>query len=600
MIQKRIVPLSFIMFLIAFYFIPSGFALDQSVDTIHARGLWTAEWVDAQGNVHYGVTGKGVRVAVVDSGIDATHKDLDEGHVVYNAKYTGVWVEAPNTDTTSGHGTHCAGIIGGTGERSNARYRGVAWGSDIIGLGCGDLFLAQFASTGLQWVKSNAQKYNIKVVSCSWGPSGGSAPSTDPIFEWFNDNGIVVVFSAGNNGGDGSTSKTSGYATNQYNIGVAACEKNGRTIADFSSRGAKSDPSTWPDITAPGVDIWSAAATTGIYMNLFQEAQAILNGYVQASGTSMACPHVSGVVALMFEINPNLTPAQIREIIYKTADKNFGTYEESGYKAGHGLINAQRAVAAAHYLLLQPSASVDQAVSLSRIGEKDGRLILNPGTTYTQNTPPLASFVYQPSNPTVEDTISFTDTSMDPDGTIVSWSWDFGDGSSSSVQNPKHVFSSPGNYIVKLTVSDEQGASSSAAKTIRVYDKGSDRPPSKVTGLKASVSGPNVYLSWNTPDDNGNPIIKYHVYRSQNISAAKALIGESTKNSYLDKNVEKGRTYYYWVSAINSVGEGDVSEYASITTPSSEEVSSGKNFIPGFELLVFIFGLIMALLHQRR
>ncbi|PKK85701.1 MAG: hypothetical protein CVT48_04320 [Thermoplasmata archaeon HGW-Thermoplasmata-1] len=584
--------------------LPAAVALDKSVDTIHARELWTAEWVDASGVVHTGVTGEGVAVAVVDSGVDGLHEDLDEDKLAYNAKYAGTWVESPNSDTTSGHGTHCAGIVGGTGERSDGKKKGVAPGCDLVGLGCGDTISVAYANNGLNWVKANAEKYNIRVVSCSWGSAsldGSELPTdTSPIYSQLANAGIVVIFAAGNDGGDGSSVKTGPQARNIYTLSVASCLKNGRLMSDFSSRGAKSNPDTWPDITAPGSDIDSCAATSGISPTSFPEAAPFVgDGYVSASGTSMACPHVSGVVALMFEVNPDLTPQDVMDIIALTADQNWGAYEESGYASGHGLINAMNCVAVSHYMLLNPGADVPAAVASYRIGTKDGHAILNPGVEYqVDNSAPLASFVFLPSSIVAGDGVSFTDTSIDTDGTVVAWNWDFGDGYTETVQNPKHTYSKAGTYTVKLTVTDNGGAKASSSRSLTVYAEGQNTPPSVIGDLGVSVYGGKVRLSWMAPADNGSPITGYNVYRSSEQNTQKQKIAQTSETSYVDDDVEGGNTYYYQVAAMNSVGEGGRSNEVSASIPA--EGGGGIFDIPGFEVAAVICVFCIAVGLRRR
>jgi PKD repeat protein len=97
-------------------------------------------------------------------------------------------------------------------------------------------------------------------------------------------------------------------------------------------------------------------------------------------------------------------------------------------------------------------------------------------TLQATNKPPVADFSYTPSNPVAGDSVSFTDNSYDPDGSIVSWLWDFGDGTTSYERNPKHVFSSPGTYTVVLTVRDHEGAEKSTSKTIYVGNKVESKP----------------------------------------------------------------------------------------------------------------------------
>jgi serine protease AprX len=127
---------------------------------------------------------------------------------------------------------------------------------------------------------------------------------------------------------------------------VAAGHKDGRTLADFSSRGIAGDPVYHPTITAPGVDIAAARATTGIVINTFFAVDLIDLGadairYAAASGTSMATPHVSGTVALMLEANPGLTPDAVKSLLEQTATP----MADYGVEAvGFGYLNAYEAV----------------------------------------------------------------------------------------------------------------------------------------------------------------------------------------------------------------------------------------------------------------
>ena len=322
-------------------------------------------------------SGKGVTVEVNDSGIDATHMDLQYGnHVVQNtqaltnlAAYDTMlpitYVEGvPNTDWGSGHGTHCAGIVGGTGARSNGLYKGVAPGADLVGYGSGAVLLILDAVGGLDYAATNQFSYAnpIRVVSNSWGSSGKFDPA-DPVnvasYELYK-RGIVTVFAAGNDGPGEDTHNP--YAQAPWVISVGASEKNG-VLTDFSSRGKRGESGTFtmpdgaqwtyvnePTIVAPGVDIISTRDSTGTLPALAaqQDAAVIpaayLPFYTIMSGTSMATPHVAGIVALMLEANPNLTPAQVRDILRRTATNMTGRL---GWEAGAGHINAYTAVAEA-------------------------------------------------------------------------------------------------------------------------------------------------------------------------------------------------------------------------------------------------------------
>lgn len=322
-------------------------------------------------------SGKGVSVVVNDSGIDGSHMDLQYGpHVVQNtqgatnlAAYDSMlpitYIEGViNTDWGSGHGTHCAGIIGGTGARSNGLYRGVAPGADLVGYGSGAVLLILDAVGGLDYAATNQFSFAnpIRVTSNSWGGSGKFDP-LNPVniasYELYK-RGIVSVFAAGNDGPGEDTHNP--YAQAPWVISVGASEKNG-VLTDFSSRGKRGETGTFkmpdgvqwtyvnqPTIVAPGVDIISTRDSTGTLPALAaeQDAETIdpayLPFYTVMSGTSMATPHVAGIVALMLEANPKLTPANVSDIIRRTATNMTGRLS---WEAGAGHINAYTAVAEA-------------------------------------------------------------------------------------------------------------------------------------------------------------------------------------------------------------------------------------------------------------
>jgi serine protease AprX len=319
-------------------------------------------------------------VVVNDSGIDATHNDLKFGaKVIQNvqlltdtdtlAGFTSlVAVEnVPNTDTHVGHGTHCAGIIGGTGQQSGGTYAGVAPGAKLIGLGSGYGLFVLNALGGLEWSLANQFVYNIRVISNSWGSSGPFNPDS-PInlaTRRCYENNIVVLFSAGNSG-PGKDSHNP-YSKAPWVISVAAGTKEGE-LADFSSRGlprgerlGNSDPNDdfdAPTITAPGTgrkfDVNSAKFTSDI-VSVRSASNVVANGltadteispaflpfYTQISGTSMACPHAAGVVALMLDANPALSFDEIKNILIQTATRMPGRED---HEVGAGYINAYAAV----------------------------------------------------------------------------------------------------------------------------------------------------------------------------------------------------------------------------------------------------------------
>ncbi|XOV80377.1 MAG: S8 family serine peptidase [Aestuariibacter sp.] len=323
-------------------------------------------------------TGKGVTVMVNDSGVDASHQDLFFGDtVVENVQalthssaigITGmtdgfVLKGQVNTDTNSGHGTHCAGTIAGSGVMSDGKYVGAAPDADIIGYGSGGgLFLLDTIG-GFDFAISNMYSYDspIRVISNSWGSSGKYEPLGPVSMATYKAHklGIMSIFAAGNSGpGEDSHNP---YAQIPWGMSVGAGDKFGK-LADFSSRGLKSESGTFsmPDgtsweynndvsIVAPGVNIISTRAATNLAANGGEgDIDAIeteyLPFYTMISGTSMATPHVSGIIALMLEANPNLDNLTIKRLLQETAT-NMPGYER--WEVGAGYVNARSAVAAA-------------------------------------------------------------------------------------------------------------------------------------------------------------------------------------------------------------------------------------------------------------
>jgi serine protease AprX len=363
--------------------------LHESVPTIRADAVHAM-----------GITGKGMGIAILDSGIDGLYNPdlVYPTHTVQNIKVIfnlsdvvtfkgqapkplkqGLDIFAenlPNSETSVGHGTHVAGITAALGTASTGYYKGVAPGAQLVGIGTGDVLFIFFALAGFDYILEHQQDYNIKVVNNSWGTSGAFDPK-DPInkaSKKAHDRGITIVFAAGNDGPDQNTLNP--YSVAPWVIGVAAgcklvspdptnsavhcADQTGQNraaiLADFSSRGIPGDKLYHPDITAPGVHIVSTRASTGTVLNALDAnhdfdltstcAISLANEayYTCASGTSMATPHVVGVVALMQEAaGGTLSPDKVASTIVQTARPlpSFALWE-----VGSGYLDALAAVQA--------------------------------------------------------------------------------------------------------------------------------------------------------------------------------------------------------------------------------------------------------------
>ena len=336
-------------------------------------------------------TGKGVTVLVNDSGVDGTHKDLQFGdHVVQNvAAQTNLRAQdallpitytenVPNTDILGGHGTHVAGIVGGTGASGSpaGHFEGVAPGADIIGYGSGAALFILDTLGGFDYALVNQARYGIRIVANSFGNTGDVCTPFDPAdptnvaTKALSDRGMIVVISAGN-AGAGECTITGNFKKAPWIVTVASGDKQGR-LNEFSSRGAAlgagggtvevdGELLSWsdrPTITSPGSGIYSTRDSlsdpTG-YAGFDAEAAEIgANNavfYTKLSGTSMASPHISGIVALMLEANPQLTWREVKRILQETATNVPGL---EPWEAGAGYVNAHAAVRAARALRQYP------------------------------------------------------------------------------------------------------------------------------------------------------------------------------------------------------------------------------------------------------
>ena len=342
------------------------------------------------------VSGSGdFSVMVIDSGIDATTADLPFGSkIIQNTQRlvstdtgnTGITVNGiplngltpslsienvPNTDNV-GHGTHCAGIVGGTGARSGGSYAGVAPGAKIVGSGGGVVIVVLDALAGWEYAFANQDRYKIRVITNSYGPlSPVDHDPENPLViasEKAHDRNMTVIWAASN---DGAEDTVNAYGQSPFSITVAAGSKEGM-LAGFSSRGVARDQrlndnnpnndNEYPTITAPGTgrffesfaarygfttDMVSVRSSTGLTYLTGADADAtdipvgMLPFYSQSSGTSMAAPFVAGVAALMLDADPTLTPDEIKQILIDTATRMPGYAD---HEVGAGYINAHAAV----------------------------------------------------------------------------------------------------------------------------------------------------------------------------------------------------------------------------------------------------------------
>lgn len=328
-----------------------------------------------------GWEGDGVGIAIIDAGVDGAHPDLCAAAVfckgtpiktIQNVKVVGnqdvadpvVYLENQiSTDSTSGHGSHVAGIAAGNGAAGAdpTRYRGVAPGANLIGYGTGEVISATNVLGAFDHAISHRDQYAIKAINNSWGPGAFTPYDPDHPVNLAIDSawaaGISVIFGAGNDGT--RTGSLNMFSANPHAISAGGGRKDGQQ-AFFSSKGVPGHPQLHPTLTAPGELIASVRATTGFTMAAADAGNAggadpdTPTGadtayYATSSGTSMASPHIAGVIALMQEaahtsLGRWLTPVEVRNILQNTATAMPG-YQQ--YSVGAGYVNALAATQAA-------------------------------------------------------------------------------------------------------------------------------------------------------------------------------------------------------------------------------------------------------------
>ena len=373
---------------------------------------------DARTEVQPRMTGAGIGVAVIDSGIDGTHPFLQaQGSSKVVASYkelctdladlaanppAACWVADPTNDSDTlsagGHGTHVAGIIAGEpttvtpsagGEQRT--ISGVAPAVRLVSLSVGENAKINSGTSGMNWVLEHHDAPcgpdvpastcpPIRVVNNSWGPVGGSqflAVSAEAqIQRALVREGVVTVWAAGNDGGNGSGKDSTNGVQDQRTNGpgndptpgiLMVGAYDGRNndgqvaVADFSSRGTKGKPDTYPDLVAPGTLVlsscrpWLEVCSEGLDP---YDGPGAPGGFNVLSGTSMATPYVTGVVAELLGRDPRLTPAEVETALENGAYR-FGTgYEPdptnpgspTSFDRGHGLVDVVASARVAHHV----------------------------------------------------------------------------------------------------------------------------------------------------------------------------------------------------------------------------------------------------------
>lgn len=279
-----------------------------------------------------GVTGKGINIAVIDTGIFSNHRDLK--NTIIGFKDTMFFKEKPYDD--NGHGTHVSGIIAGSGAVSGGVYKGIAPDSGLVvikALNNNGKGKSGSVLEAIEWILKNKSKYGINIVNISVGTLSGEntkKEETENIkllngVEQLWSQGMVVVVAAGNNGPENGTVTIPGICKKVITVGVSDDYKgigtrSNEKIVNYSGRGP-ANCIMKPEIVAPGSGIISCSNR--------------INSYASKSGTSMATPVVTGSIALFMSKNPGITNKEVKMALRDSAvDLHYSKHHQ-----GWGMIN---------------------------------------------------------------------------------------------------------------------------------------------------------------------------------------------------------------------------------------------------------------------
>lgn len=432
--------------------------------------------------VNGGVAYSGSKKAwIIDSGIDLDHPDLN---VITSLSKTFV-PRTSSADDDNGHGSHVAGTV--AAKNDGTGVVGVAAGAELVaikvldrrGSGSYDGVIA-----GVDYVADNATSGDVANMSLG----GPTSDALDAAIIAAANKGIKFALAAGNESTNANNSSPA--RVNHSNVFTISASDINDNWAYFSNYG---NPPV--DYCQPGVNIYST------YKG---------GGYTTMSGTSMASPHMAG-------------------------------------------------------LLLLGNTKTDGTVNGDPDGNADPILIYNGTVTPPDNADPTADFSWSAS----ELTVNFTDLSSDSDGTIKSWSWNFGDGSSSLAQNPSLTYAAAGTYVVSLTVTDDDGATGTISKNVTVSSSSTNEAPAIADFSLTNTSNPamkRVQVNWSVTDSDGDlKTVETQLSGPGTASALTNVSGFSASGVH-ELSVKKGSSGLYTVTIT-------VTDVAGNTTTDSKDIT---------------------------
>ncbi|WP_415948983.1 S8 family peptidase [Streptomyces sp. KLOTTS4A1] len=475
--------------------------LDRSTRQVHAPEAWAA-----------GYDGKGTKVAVLDTGADTRHPDL-EGRISESKNFT----DSDTAEDRRGHGTHTISTVGGSGAASDGKNKGVAPGTELLngkvlndyGQGAESWIIA-----GMEW----AVEQKADVVSMSLGtalPSDCTDPMSRATEELAANSGTLFVVAAGNLGPSANTVTSPGCAPSVLTVGAVDRENN---TARFSSRGPVTGTHTLkPEITAPGVGISAAAAGgRGLY------------AYQSMSGTSMATPHVAGAAAVLKQKHPDWTPQQLKAGLVASADQDIpGDVRETGgglldveAAIGQQVLSAPAVQAGSYNWPQDDSDRTAVDVPYTNTSDKPVRLRLSVQDLTGNDGTPVRSSIARLGERTVNVPAGATvkvPLHIDPSAALRSGQYGdlvgrvLAEAKGLSVSTPFSLYVEPETVTLRVKLIDRQGRPADAGSSLDVIDIEADRGERRFNeGAKDqtyALRPGNYFLSGfvATPDAGENP-----------------------------------------------------------------------------------------------
>ncbi|MFW1676756.1 S8 family serine peptidase [Pontibacter sp. JAM-7] len=435
-------------------------------------------------------TGQGVVVAVLDTGLDTTGPDGVKACLADAADFTGNsngWVDG------DGHGSHVSGTVAQVTDNGRG-VAGMAYGACVLPIKVLDN-TGRGTFVDIAAGIYHAVDHGAHVINLSLGAKASSGLTRDsvlaPALDYAEAHGVVVAAAAGNDNYAANVAYPASYKTT---IAVGATDS-------VDQRASYSNYGKYLDVMAPGGDVSVDADGDGYTDGVLQETTRDGRwSYFFYQGTSMATPHVSALAAMLLEVNPDLTPADVRELIRSTSIDLGAGGPDSVY--GYGLIQA-----------------ADALMALAQIPVSGPE----PGAE-PDNLPPVAGLTF---SCTALDCVFNGASSSDADGSISGYDWTFGDGFNSSGKNVSHRFSAAGTYTVTLTVVDDLGSRNSKTAAVTVTDPVKDTLTMMLSGSMKSLVFKNTHVNWS-----GSSASKVDIYRNGKVAITTANDGIHSFTTY--------------------------------------------------------------------